>query len=114
MTTADRIFTLLRAFVESHDARRYSHAEHFKTLLLEAGRALPPWLEAAPLEPAAEVSRQLQCGASITLRNEDSSVVLVLRDEDTCTACAMTQEEAVELRRAMAKVMAAAVEGRAA
>lgn len=112
MNTTDRIFALLRAYVEAIDARRYSHAQRALTLLAEEGRRLPSWMEPAPLEPAAEVFRQLLCGASLTLRNEDGAVVLVVRDEETCTAVAMTADEAKQMRGDAARVMAAASDGK--
>lgn len=106
MTTAEQVLSLARSYVEALDARRYSTAHQALTLLANATRQLPAWLESAPLEPAAEVSRALQCGASVTLRNEDGAVVMVVRDEDVTTAIAMTSDEAKQMRGDVAKVMA--------
>lgn len=107
MTTADQILALARTYVEELDAKRYSRAHQALTLLAQATRALPSWLEAAPLDPAAEVERTLACGARVTLRNEDGTVVLVVRDEETVMAPVMTQDEAKQLRGDVARVMAA-------
>jgi hypothetical protein len=108
MSTIEQVLQLSRAYVSALDAKQYSHAQRALTLLAQATRGLLSWLESAPLEPAAEVERVLRCESTLTLRNEDGTVVLVVRDEETCLAVALTQDEAKQLRSDAARVMAAA------
>jgi transcription elongation GreA/GreB family factor len=106
VTTIEQVLQLARAYVDALDAKKYSHAQRALTLLADATRQLPSWLEAAPIEPAAEVARVLRCESTLTLRNEDGAVVMVLRDEETCLAVALTSEEAKQLRGDVQRVMA--------
>lgn len=108
MTSIESILSLCRQYVSALDAKQYSTAHRALTLLADATRQLPSWLVSPAIEPAAEVSRVLRCEATLTLRNEDGTVVLVLRDEETCTAVALTAEEAGQLRSDVQKVMCAA------
>lgn len=114
MTTAEQILSLARTYVEELDAKRYSRAHQALTLLAQATRQLPSWLEAAPLEPAAEVERVLRCESTLTLRNEDGMIVLVVKDDETVMAPALTEEEAKQLRADLARVMACSSGGKEA
>lgn len=110
MTTSQLLLSLLRRYVSELDARRYSTAHRTLTELADLSRTLPAWLEINDVEPAAEIERALKCGASLTLRNEDSSVVLVVRDDETCTAVAMTEDEANQMLGDVQRVMSAGKE----
>lgn len=115
MTQMDRIFSLLRSWQLAVDAKLYSHARCYETQLLEAMRATPEWaLPPLPLEPAAEVERELACGTKLTLRNEDGHLVIVVRDDETTLAPVLTPAEEEQLRRDIARVQAAQAAGKAA
>lgn len=114
MTDLENLLGLLRAWVAARDAKRYSHARYFETLLQEHVRKLPSWALPPLVDPAAEVERELACGAKLTLRNEDGHLVIVVRDEETTLAPVLEDVEATRLRSDLARVMAAAKAGEAA
>lgn len=105
--TVEDVLALCRRLVRARDARVVSQ-EHFTiSLLIDAVRTLPEWLLPPVIEPAAEVERQLACGASMALRNEDGTLVMVVRTEEITEAVALTREEALQARADLARVLAA-------
>lgn len=113
VTVADAL-AHARAYVEYSDAKQYSHAQRSLTLLADAIRALPSWALPPVVEAAAEVERDLVCGAKLTLRNEDGNVILVVRDHDgEVVAPVLSALEGEQLIGDMRRVIAAGKEAHA-
>lgn len=107
MTAIEQILNLARAYVQAQDSKKYSTAQSYLAQLASAVRTLPSWMEAAPVEPAAEVERTLAEHQRYRVANEDGHVVLIVTDGDDAVAGVMTESQAATLRADLARVMAA-------
>jgi hypothetical protein len=108
MTPTDQVLAMARAYVEHTRAKRYSHAQYALTRMSEIVADLPDWALPPVVEPAAEVVRDLAGGSTVTLRNDDGNLVLVVRDHDgEVLAPVLTEQEAAQMRADLARVIAA-------
>jgi hypothetical protein len=107
LPTLDDVLGYVRAWASAEHARDYRRAQYYKTLLLETIALLPNWALPPAVEPAAETTATLSCGASVRLANDDGALVVSLRDDETNVVAALLPEEAVALQRDLRRVMAA-------
>jgi hypothetical protein len=109
--TIEQVLDLARAYVSATDSRRYSHATRALSQLADLVRALPSWLLPPVVEPAAEVERMVgECRYRVG--NEDGHLVVAVSDGDDATVLVLTEQQAVQMRADLARVLAAMGGGR--
>jgi hypothetical protein len=107
LPTLDDVLGYVRAWASAEHARDYRRAQYYKTLLLETIALAPDWALPPVVMPAAEIERKLKCENTLTLRNDDGCIVLVVSDGVEAMAPALTEDEAVQMRSDLARVLAA-------